>query len=83
MKRRTLLALGLIGASCAALAGFVMWPREPKEPTELVLYGNVDVRLVYIGFRVSGLVNELFFRRGRFRAGRLSDGYFGPHPLQS
>jgi len=34
-----------------------------KDPT-LVLYGNVDVREVDIGFRVSGLVKSLFFEEG-------------------
>ncbi len=33
---------------------------------ELVLYGNVDVRLVDIGFRVPGRVKDLFFEEGDF-----------------
>ncbi len=33
---------------------------------ELTLYGNVDVRLVDIGFRVSGQVKELYFEEGDF-----------------
>lgn len=38
--------------------------KERKEKTELTLFGNVDVRLVDIGFRVSGRVEELFFEEG-------------------
>lgn len=38
--------------------------KEKKEKTELTLFGNVDVRLVDIGFRVSGRVEELFFEEG-------------------
>lgn len=36
--------------------------REPKDT--LFLYGNVDVRQVDIGFRVSGQVAQLFFEEG-------------------
>ncbi len=46
--------------------------KEEKEKTELVLFGNVDVRLVDIGFRVSGRVETLFFEEGDFvKAGQL------------
>lgn len=36
---------------------------KPKD-SSLTLYGNVDVREVDIGFRVSGLVKSLFFEEG-------------------
>jgi HlyD family secretion protein len=40
---------------------------HPKiDPNELILYGNVDVRQVNIGFRVPGRVAELFFEEGDF-----------------
>jgi HlyD family secretion protein len=38
--------------------------RPAKKPDHLTLYGNVDVRLVDIGFRVPGRVNQLFFEEG-------------------
>src|SRR5690242_201732 len=38
--------------------------KEKKENHEITLYGNVDVRLVDIGFRVSGKVVQLFFEEG-------------------
>jgi len=46
--------------------------RPAKQPTHLTLYGNVDVRLVDIGFRVPGRVNQLFFEEGDcVKAGQL------------
>jgi HlyD family secretion protein len=38
--------------------------RKEKADEALVLYGNVDVRLVDISFRVAGRVNQLFFEEG-------------------
>jgi HlyD family secretion protein len=40
--------------------------REKTNPNELVLYGNVDVRQVDIGFRVPGRVEELYYEEGDF-----------------
>lgn len=40
--------------------------REKENPNELVLFGNVDVRQVDIGFRVAGKVAELYFEEGDF-----------------
>ena len=46
--------------------------RAKKEPTELTLFGNVDVRLVDLGFRVPGRVDQLFFEEGDVvRTGQL------------
>ena len=38
--------------------------KNNEESNELVLYGNVDVREVQIGFRVSGQVENLIFQEG-------------------
>ena len=38
--------------------------RQPKEEKFLVLYGNVDVRQVDMGFRVGGLVVTMPFQEG-------------------
>ena len=38
--------------------------REKKDHNLILLYGNVDVRQVDIGFRVSGQVNQLIFEEG-------------------
>lgn len=40
--------------------------RSKSNPNELVLYGNVDVRQVNIGFRVPGRVVDLLFEEGDF-----------------
>jgi HlyD family secretion protein len=40
------------------------WLREKKISNVITLYGNVDVRLVDISFRVPGRVNQLFFEEG-------------------
>jgi len=46
-----------------AIAEYFFLKKE-KAKTELLLFGNVDVRLVDMGFRVSGRVQELFFEEG-------------------
>jgi len=38
--------------------------RTRSHENELTLYGNVDVRLVDIGFRVAGRVDQIFFEEG-------------------
>jgi HlyD family secretion protein len=38
--------------------------KEEKQIHELILYGNVDVRQVDLGFRVSGRVHEIYFEEG-------------------
>ncbi len=40
--------------------------RARINPNELILYGNVDVRQVDIGFRVAGRVAELYYEEGDF-----------------
>lgn len=42
------------------------WFLEPKNKNELVLYGNVDIRQVDLGFRVSGRVDTMPFQEGDF-----------------
>lgn len=46
------------------IIGILFFKRAEKDPNVLFLYGNVDVRQVDIGFRVPGLVNELYFEEG-------------------
>jgi HlyD family secretion protein len=64
MRKWTLkiLVILVIIAVVAVAEYFIL--KEKKKRTELVLYGNVDVRLVDIGFRVSGKVEQLFFEEG-------------------
>jgi len=55
---------GLI--ACVALLAIAeyFFLRREKTAEEIVLFGNVDVRLVDIGFRISGRVDQLFFEEG-------------------
>lgn len=65
MKRKyTLGAVGLL--SFVALLTLFIAIRNGNSNGDLVLYGNVDVRQVDIGFRVSGRVAQLFFEEGDF-----------------
>lgn len=52
----------------AILSGAVVYLllEKKEKPNELILYGNVDVREVQIGFRVPGQVQELFFEEGDY-----------------
>jgi HlyD family secretion protein len=52
--------LGVVVAICATI-GFVIYKRS-KAP--ITLYGNVDIRAVTLGFRVSGRIKELNFDEG-------------------
>jgi len=58
----------IIAAVVVILVGIGTWLyfvyKKNKQTNELVLYGNVDVRQVEIGFRVPGKVAELFFEEG-------------------
>lgn len=58
MKKRILIVLLLL--ALAAGAGWWFTHRRPSEtPTALVLYGNVDIREVHLGFRVAGRISSL------------------------
>jgi len=63
MKKRILLLLVLL-----ALAGLAAWLMSDKlrrrNDRELVLYGNVDIREVNLGFRVAGRVQRVLFDEG-------------------
>lgn len=61
--RRKLFILILLGI--LASAAFYFYEQSERQPSnELVLFGNVDVRQVDLGFRVSGQLKELFFEEG-------------------
>lgn len=58
---------------CIALAGYAYYFWESQIPSnKLILYGNVDVRLVDISFRVPGRVEKMLFEEGDvIKAGTL------------
>lgn len=63
--KRTVMTIVVIVALIGI--GFNLWYfffKTAKKKNQLVLYGNVDVRQVDIGFRVPGQVENLFFEEG-------------------
>ena len=58
------LTIILILLSAAIVASFLFWKEEHSNEKVLVLYGNVDIRQVDLGFRVMGRVNKLYFDEG-------------------
>lgn len=64
VDRRFLVVFAAILILLILVSFFYFRKRRPSD--ELNLYGNVDVRLVDIGFRVSGRVAQLFFEEGDF-----------------
>lgn len=65
MKRITI-AISVVFVLILVCIGLYYIFREKENPNELVLYGNVDVRQVDIGFRVAGRVAELCYEEGDF-----------------
>ncbi len=64
MRRPALISIILlVVVAIAAVLAFLLL-RDHEEEGELVLYGNVDVRQVDIGFRVAGQVEALYFEEG-------------------
>src|SRR5438105_14797180 len=63
-KRKKILILAFALLLCIILISiFSLFRSKPRSHT-LTLYGNVDVRQVDIGFRVSGQVASLAFEEG-------------------
>lgn len=63
MRRRFLLLLLLLSI-IASLVGYFIYQRDKDRNRDLILYGNVDVRQVDLGFRVSGRVTLMPFQEG-------------------
>ena len=64
MKRRILIAV--IVALLAGI-GYAVWHynnSEEENANRLILYGNVDIREVNLGFRVGGRVEQMRFEEG-------------------
>ena len=56
---------------------FSHWFLNSNNKNELVLYGNVDIRQVDLGFRVSGRVETMPFQEGDFVPAGSFDGDAG------
>ena len=66
LSEKRFFALGAVFLAIGILIG-AFFVFEEKGPSDmLTLYGNVDVRLVDIGFRVSGRVERLLYEEGDF-----------------
>lgn len=63
MKRKILLIL-LLAVIVIAIGYIYSYEKKKEEEDHLTLYGNVDVRLVDLGFRVSGKVDKMFYQEG-------------------
>ena len=63
MNKRVPIAVVLLASVGAA--GWYFWPRE-ETPADgsLLLYGNVDIRQVELGFRVGGRLSVMHFEEG-------------------
>ena len=64
MKKGILISLIIIAFTVLIILLIDRTYREKENPNEITLYGNVDVRQVDIGFRVSGQVTQLLFEEG-------------------
>ncbi|MCP5433302.1 MAG: efflux RND transporter periplasmic adaptor subunit [Alphaproteobacteria bacterium] len=68
MKR---IAIVLVGLAAAGSVAFFAWRQIGAAEPGLVLYGNVDVRSVDVGFRVAGRIAEMAVEEGeRVAAGQ-------------
>lgn len=72
MKKNILISVFLLAVTAIIIVLIDRAYREKKDEHQITLYGNVDVRQVDIGFRVSGQVTQLIFEEGdRVRSGTL------------
>lgn len=63
---RKFIILILILAAAAGGAYWYYWYEEKHKSDDIILFGNVDVRQVDLGFRVAGRVDKMFFQEGDF-----------------
>jgi HlyD family secretion protein len=83
MKRRAIL-ITLLLILCIGLLSYLYYNYlyNQKHAHELILYGNVDIRQVDLGFRVNGRIEEMFFDEGdEVKAGQLM-GYIQQQPYK-
>lgn len=64
MKKNILIVIVILALTAIIIVLIDRAYTEKKDIHHITLYGNVDVRQVDIGFRVSGQVKQLFFEEG-------------------
>jgi HlyD family secretion protein len=64
MKKTILISILILALTAIVIVLIDRAYENKKDVTHITLYGNVDVRQVDIGFRVSGQVNQLVFEEG-------------------
>jgi HlyD family secretion protein len=64
MKKNILITIIILALTVIIIVLIDRAYEEKKEVSHITLYGNVDVRQVDIGFRVSGQVKQLIFEEG-------------------
>jgi HlyD family secretion protein len=64
MKRFIFITLLLIILALVSIYAYDYFFRLKDNENELVLYGNIDIRQVDIGFRVAGQLTQLYFEEG-------------------
>lgn len=62
--KRAIFAIGLLFLIYAVIWAVYTHSRSKNDKDRLVLYGNVDVRQVDLGFRIPGMVNKLCYEEG-------------------
>ncbi|MEI8124959.1 MAG: efflux RND transporter periplasmic adaptor subunit [Parachlamydiaceae bacterium] len=62
MFRKIVVFILLLGVACGIVLYYLY--EEKNRDTDIVLYGNIDVRQVDLSFRVEGRVSEMFFEEG-------------------
>jgi membrane fusion protein PltH len=64
MGRRTVIALVVVAAACAVGAGLWWWARDGRGDSELVVYGNVDLRQADLAFNNSQRIAQVLVQEG-------------------
>jgi HlyD family secretion protein len=64
MKRLFIILSFIVSIGAAIGVSYYVFSNANRNGKELILYGNVDVRQVDIGFRVAGQISELCFEEG-------------------
>jgi HlyD family secretion protein len=80
--KKVLIILLLLALAAAAAYYYIIHKEAEKDANEIILYGNVDIRQVELGFRVQGRVAKMFFDEGDLvKPGQLMS-FLEPQPYE-